>query len=671
MGGGAGVIWVILTSVMWEKIIRRIVLCGVFATPFIALVVDPLLIYPYTTGRNFAFRIIIEIIFGSWLALSIVYEKYRPRRSLIIGAFALFVIVMAIADAQGVDPYRSFWDGYGRMEGWVTLIHIFAYLVVASSVIASEKIWRLLFRVSLGVSAFVSVYGFLQLAGFLPLALGGQPGISARIDSTIGNPIGLAVYMLFHIFIAVLLWYQTWIVQPPEKRLAPSLAYGAIILLDTIALLFTGARGTTLGLIGGATLTLMILAFAQRSHRLRKVAAATVILILVLGSCLVLARDTAFVRSVGFVDRLANISLGDATIESRLYYVGIAWQGVKERPVFGWGQENYYFVYQKYYDPRVDGREQWNDRVHNIIFDWLIAGGLLGLTAYFSIFGATLWILWMRNVLSIPERAILTGLLAAYTINNLAIFDAITSYILFATILAYVVFREREERKNVSLFAKTMSPHNALTFLAAVGVIVAIATALWTNGAAYAASRALREALLPQGALTKNLEYFKQAIAYGAYGTDDARIELLLFTMNKVAVESVPGEIKSQFFDEANHELQLWSEDSPLDVRPLLLRDVLLEAVGDYADADVLLQHAHELSPRQQSILFALANHALARGDLLQELAYYKEAYDLDPNYAEAVKRYRAALQAAEQANPFMKAESDMLIPEIDHGSAR
>src|SRR5882724_2330585 len=186
--------------------------------------------FPLATGRNFAFRILVEIIVGSWLALSLVYEKYRPRRSLITGAFALFVIVMVIANAQGVDPYRSFWSNYQYMDGWVTLIHIFAYLVVASSVIASEKIWRLLFQVSLGVSVFVSIYGILQLA---------RDGLSIRIDSTTGNPIYLAVYLLFHIFIAVLLWYQTWTVQPPEKRLAPSLAYGAIILVDTIALLFT------------------------------------------------------------------------------------------------------------------------------------------------------------------------------------------------------------------------------------------------------------------------------------------------------------------------------------------------------------------------------------------------------------------------------------------------
>src|SRR5450755_4539653 len=136
---------------MLERILRWIVICGVFTVPFIVLVVDYSLSYPASTGKGFAFRVIVEVVAGAWFALAFVYEKYRPRRSLILGTFALFVTIMAIADAQGVYPYESFWGNYARMDGWVTLIHVFAYLVVASSVIASEKMWKSLFQVSLGV----------------------------------------------------------------------------------------------------------------------------------------------------------------------------------------------------------------------------------------------------------------------------------------------------------------------------------------------------------------------------------------------------------------------------------------------------------------------------------------------------------------------------------------
>jgi len=632
---------------MLEKILRWIIICGVFAVPLIALVVTPSLEYPTVTGKSFAFRIIVEIILAAWVVLVLVHERYRPRQSLILGTFTVFVVVMAIADAHGVNPSDSFWGNFRRMDGWITLMHVFAYLVVASSVIASEKAWRTLFQVSLCASVIVSIYGLLQLTGILPLSLGGQAGLSARVDSTIGNPIFLAVYLLFHIFFAALLLYQTWVAQPTKERLAALLIYVAVILIDTTVLFFTGARGAMLGLIGGAVLTLIILAFVQGLYRLRMMAVATLITIVFMGGCLSLARDTSLVQSTGSLHRLTTISLSDSTIKSRLVLMSIAWQGVKEKPILGWGQENYKVVFAKDYDPRMYGSEPWYDRAHNIILDWFVAGGVLGLLAYLSIFGATLWVLWMRNVLSIPERAILTGLLAAYTINNLAIFDTITSYILFATILAYIVFRERDTRGNVPLFAeKVVSPKT----LWSVTVIVAIVTcgAIWRmNAVAISANRALVQAIAPQDTYTKNLGYLKQAIAYGSLGTQDARDILYLLAL-VLGGEEVPNEIKQQYFDTANRELQLQSVASPLDAHIPFSQGTLLNRYGDYAGAEIALQHAHELAPKMQLILFMMAENAHARGDYFKEFAYYREAYDLDPNNIQAAQLYTTAMQPHE-----------------------
>ncbi|KKW30805.1 MAG: hypothetical protein UY74_C0031G0003 [Candidatus Kaiserbacteria bacterium GW2011_GWC2_52_8b] len=235
-----------MACMVMEKTLRGIVLAGIFTLPFIILIVAQSMFFPFITGKNFTFRIIVEIITGAWLALALVYPKYRPRRSWILGVVAIFVLVMAIADAQGVYPFKSFWSNYERMDGWVTLIHVFAYLTVASSVINSEKIWRLLFQVTLGVSVFMGLYGFLQLTGHEALGQGGSAGLSSRIDATFGNPIYLAVYMLFHVFIATLLWLQMWHARSAGKRLWPSLAYGAIIVIDTLMLFFTGTRGTML-----------------------------------------------------------------------------------------------------------------------------------------------------------------------------------------------------------------------------------------------------------------------------------------------------------------------------------------------------------------------------------------------------------------------------------------
>ena len=54
-----------------EKTLRGIVILGIFALPFIVFIVANNLFFPYITGKNFAFRIIVEIITGAWLALSL------------------------------------------------------------------------------------------------------------------------------------------------------------------------------------------------------------------------------------------------------------------------------------------------------------------------------------------------------------------------------------------------------------------------------------------------------------------------------------------------------------------------------------------------------------------------------------------------------------------------
>ena len=54
-----------------EKILRWVVIGGVFALPFIVLIVSSSLFFPYITGKNLYFRGIVEVITGAWLALAL------------------------------------------------------------------------------------------------------------------------------------------------------------------------------------------------------------------------------------------------------------------------------------------------------------------------------------------------------------------------------------------------------------------------------------------------------------------------------------------------------------------------------------------------------------------------------------------------------------------------
>ena len=486
----------------------------------------------YITGKNFAFRIIVEVMACAWLALALVDVAYRPKRDWILGCFAVFIVIIAVADALGVNPIKSFWSNYERMDGWVTIAHLFLYLLVVSVMMNTEKLWRYLFQGTLAISACLSIYGLSQVAG--------SAGLATRIDATFGNPIYLAIYMLFNVFIAVLLiaqeGRQNW--STSEKWMLPatlilgfvgiapqavssgnlgvlflvsilSIAileammfvqrryiYAFIIVLDIIALFFTGTRGTELGLIGGGLLAVILYAFLAGSRRMRTIAISSVVVVAVLAGGLRLAHNTPFVSSIGFLDRLASISLSDDTIYARLLNISIATKGVEERPILGWGQENYAIVFDKYYDPRMYAQEQWFDRVHNIIFDWLVAGGeYSGLAHTFRYSCATLWALWKqaegraRMLSPSPSAASLPGFLAGYFIHNLSVFDNVTSYILFGTVLGYIVWRNampQMQRCPADSICESFLPKSALPFTA-VGAMTLVAIGLvWAvNGNAY------------------------------------------------------------------------------------------------------------------------------------------------------------------------------------------
>ena len=79
-------------------------------------------------------------------------------------------------------------------------------------------------------------------------------------------------------------------------------------------------------------------------------------------------------------------------------------KGFQEKPILGWGQDGFNYVFNKYYDPAMYGQESWFDRAHNAPLDFLVAGGILGFLSYFGLFFSVLYLLWFRkNNLSITE----------------------------------------------------------------------------------------------------------------------------------------------------------------------------------------------------------------------------------------------------------------------------
>jgi tetratricopeptide (TPR) repeat protein/O-antigen ligase len=622
-----------------EKFLRGVVLTGVFALPFIALYVANSMFFPFITGKNFAFRIITEIVAGAWLALAFIRSEYRPRSSWLLWAFAAFVVIIGIADIFGVYPMKSIWSNYERMEGWVTLAHLFAYFLVTVSILNTEKLWRTWWYTSLGVSVLVGFIGVFQFFGFTGINQG-----STRLDARLGNATYAAVYMLFHIFIAALFIARLWADKAKDKGFYTWLL-ASIIFLDSFVLFFSGTRGAILGLLGGALLSAIILIILAPRSRVAWRAGTAIVGFLVLAGGFWLVKDQAWVRNIEPLHRIATLNNDGITI-ARVLNAQMAWEGFKERPILGWGQENYAVVFDKNYLPAMYAQEQWFDRTHNIVMDWLIAGGILGLLAYLSLHFFALLMVWRSGAVAPYEKALITGFFAAYFFYLIFTFDNIMSYILFVSLLAYITVRAQSVKPQERV-AGPVEPK----YLPVVAVVVLIGTwgiGWYTNASMISANHLLIQAIQPQpqGA-ERNLDLFQEALAKPRAGHQEIREQLAQAAMSAAGTEGISNDVKQRFVSLAVSEMDAQSGDSPLAARPPFFLGVLLNRIGAYPEAKTVLEKAQSLSPYKQGIMFERALNAEARGATDEALAIFKEAYDLAPASHEATINYATALLRA------------------------
>jgi hypothetical protein len=122
-----------------EQVLRWIVIIGAYLLPFVVFYVASNLFFPFITGKNFYFRIVVEIMAAAWLSLACVIAAVSSSQKLDPGRICLICFIMALADAFGANPVKSFWSNFERMDGWVTIAHTFVYLVVAASVLNDRK----------------------------------------------------------------------------------------------------------------------------------------------------------------------------------------------------------------------------------------------------------------------------------------------------------------------------------------------------------------------------------------------------------------------------------------------------------------------------------------------------------------------------------------------------
>lgn len=662
---------------------------GLFTIPFLSLFVSSSMLFPYITGRNFSFRLITEAVFLLWVGLAVLNKEYMPKPSKLLWAVFGFMLIVGLADALGANPYRSFFSNYERMEGFLMISHMGLFFLILTSVFKSKKEWYWWFSAVIVASLFVSFNALLQKLGVYQSLQGGT-----RVDGTIGNPTYLAAYLMFSFFLSLFLFSEF-------RKSLFRYAYLAAAFFELAIIYFTATRGASLALLGGGFLFIVLYlifvkAESDRERLFKKVAALGLAVLILVPLALYLLRDTSLVKSSNTLGRLTHISVNDKTTRSRFMIWGMAWKAVKERPILGYGQENFGIIFSKFYNPQLFDQEPWFDRSHDIFFDWLVNAGIIGLLSYFALFVTSFVLLWqgVRYGVALPKESIILFVaLVSYFAQNIFVFDNFNTYYLFFGIMAYIntysyAFPPRAENKakvNPALNSQKFQPQDkrksfntsilavpkSLSAVCALGIFILI-FAYFLSIKPLKQSRALINALR-SGAEAKSaldiLNSYKYALSYHSFGDSEVREQLAQFALQVFNNTNVPQEQRNEIARFAVEELEKQIREIPGDIKyKLFIANLYMNFSAVDASymqkAELVLLEALKQSPTKQPIHFTLAQYYFNTGQAEKALEISEKAADLAPNYRDAqvsLAMVGIYLKKEEVANKAEKALGEIL----------
>ncbi len=456
-----------------ERLLLWAVRIGVMAVLLVPLVVTTTTYFPYVVGKAIYARVVIEITFALWLILVLYFSDYRPSRSWILIAFGVWLLVSLIAGLTGVSFTRSFWSTYERMQGIFDLAHWFAFVLIAGSVFRSLKDWQVPFTVNLAIGAVVSALGVGHHFDVFNMDILGS---SQRIESTLGNATYVGAYTMVNAMIGLGLFIHSF--EKPEiepsaevrrrtatrrrRRMAEEgsssldstrllrIFWLAAVAINLWALWLTGTRGAIVGMGAGAIVFGVAYVFWGRMKYVRWAALGVIVAALLAVGLVVVMKTTSaldpLTDSSTTLRRLASIGLDDSSSRGRLVAVQAGIEAFQDRPILGWGPENFLIAWGRYFDVDSGIRERF-DQAHSKVFEELTTKGVVGLTTYLLIWLAMASVLLTafrrRSGLYQVFVAVMGATAAAYFVQNMFLFDTTTTTLLFALLVAYLISEER------------------------------------------------------------------------------------------------------------------------------------------------------------------------------------------------------------------------------------
>lgn len=673
----------------------KILLPSVLLAPFI---IGASYYFPFITPRNFFFRIIISIVFALYLYLYFKHrDKYAIVKNKLVISYLAFVVFMTLASLVAGDFWYSFWGNYERMEGLINLYYLLAYLVVFLGVYRSKKSWLEFIRISVFASGLMSIIALSQSMGvnLLISSAGGE-----RVTGTTGNATYLAVYALINfgwafyllfkdkrqalkfdlwafyilnilvvffeikssnrgtlaalfsdfrvllLFLVPQLFVNLQYYFRNKSHKISSYAYRAylvfIIILNFLALFNTQTRGVLVGIfVAFLFVTLFFIFSKNTAKKLRQISIAIFIAGLLFSSGIFVFKDSYFIQNNNTLRRVANISPSDATSETRLLTWQLSLEAAKEKPFFGYGEEKFYYVFNKYFPTEIFkniSSRVWFDRPHNVFLQQLVHGGIFTFLAYLAIFYFA-----FKNLLKYYKKSkdqvsfvILSSILIAYLVQNFFVFDSLNGYILIIPFLAITVFLASDKKALFKKSAKSYLAISSAALILVLGFYLNIPTAMANQN------------------FVAQYNLVKLEIASGRYS--QASVDKLLdiinsqylgkFELRQVYAEMVAGYLQSQalepaklgyLIDTAESEMLKTIDEQPDNLRHqsfltnMYMSAARLDPLYSQKNIDLIENKSLALSPSRTHLYYFLGYSYLGLSNYQKAEENFNKALELSP----------------------------------------
>ncbi|MEK7618687.1 MAG: O-antigen ligase family protein [Patescibacteria group bacterium] len=603
----------------------RYVSYGVFIIP---LFITRTTFFPYIFGKMLVFQALVEIGGLAWLLLAMMSPRYRPSwRNPIVSSVTAFIGVLVISTFVSTSPQASLWSSQERMTGLVALLHFWLWFLTLHACFRSSREWDQFIRFSIVISLVVGLYGLGQKF-HLPFVMPNATG--ERLASTLGNPIYLGIYSMIHVFLSGILALKA----TSRKGI---FFYSALVVFNVAILLLSYSRGVFYVFL----LSCVILAIYAVMLRVKKFSWAAVagslgIIILLIFGLLWIRSPAASAYLSKTPEAFQRVITRNVVDNDRIALWSVGIRGFLERPLFGWGLENFNLVYYKLTHPTERGahlQQAWFDRSHNQVIDILSLSGVIGFTAY-----AAVWVLLMgclmrhiRKALSVREKlcsAALLVLFGAYFTQNLTVFDSPAPLLLFYFLIAYAsALVQQSSIKNDGVRGDLSSTHplrsrptRALIMIGSVSLAASLFTVVvWMPlEKSRLGIRALAAA--GQNRFTESASLFQSALAGKTYTNQEIRRHLAQSALEGVSRLGGMTQPLSNLFDLATTELEKSIREQPLEIRNHLILAQLYRvkgilAAGQFERGVAVLEMARTVAPFRLDLYYELLEIYKSSGD--------------------------------------------------------